>query len=126
MTDLASRAQTPPTGGQVCTLFAVDIAEFTRHDRDDDIRLYLHEELYRILEQAFDTSGIPWIGCFTEDRGDGALVVIPPSFGAKATLAPLLQRLRILIRRHNHVSRDAACIQLRAAIHIGPLEHDRH
>jgi class 3 adenylate cyclase len=126
MTYPASGTLTPPAGGQVCTLFAVDIAQFTRADRDDDIRLYLHEELYRILGQAFDASGIPWIDCFAEDRGDGALVVIPPNFGAKATLDPLPERLRTLIRRHNHVSRDAACIQLRAAVHMGPLEHDGH
>ena len=28
--------------------------------RDDDIRLYLHEELYQVLHKAFDASGIPW------------------------------------------------------------------
>jgi hypothetical protein len=56
-------------GGQVCGLFAVDIAEFTRPDRDDDVRRFMHEELYRILEQAFDGSGIPWSACFREDRG---------------------------------------------------------
>jgi len=28
--------------------------------------------------------------------------------------------------RHNHVSRDAAGIQPRAAAHIGPVEHDGH
>lgn len=126
MTYPASGTLTPPTGGQVCTLFTVDIAGFTRPDRDDDIRFYLHEQLYRILEQAFDASGVPWIDCFTEDRGDGALVVIPPSIGAKAVIDPLLDRLRSLIRRHNHVARDAASIQLRVAIHLGPVEHDRH
>ena len=47
-------------GGQVCAMFAADIAEFTRPDRDDDVRRFMHEELYRILEQAFDGSGIPW------------------------------------------------------------------
>ena len=110
----------------MCTLFAVDIAGFTRPDRDDDIRYYLHEQLYRILEQGFDASGIPWIGCFTEDRGDGALVVIPPGIAAKAVIDPLLDRLRTLIRRHNHVSRAAACMQLRVAIHLGPVDHDKH
>src|SRR6266700_6068164 len=50
----------PPSDGQVCTLFAVDIAGFTAPERDDDIRLYLHEELYKLLEKAFDGSGIPW------------------------------------------------------------------
>ena len=122
----AGRALVPPTGGQVCALFAADIAEFTRGDRDDDIRLHLHEELYRVLEQAFDASGIPWNACFTEDRGDGALVVIPPNIGAKAIIDPLPERLRTLIRRHNHVSRDAARIQLRVAAHMGPVDHDGH
>ena len=30
-------------------MFAVDIAGFTGPHRDDDIRLYLHEELYQVL-----------------------------------------------------------------------------
>ena len=107
-------------------MFAVDIAGFTRPDRDDDIRLFLHEELYRVLEQAFDGSGIPWNGCFREDRGDGALVVIPPGITAKAVIDPLPERLRSLIRRHNHVSCDAARIQLRVAAHLGPVDHDGH
>lgn len=126
VTHPASRTLTPPTGGQVCTLFAVDIAGFTRPDRDDDIRLYLHEVLYRVLEQAFDASGIPWNGCFTEDRGDGALIVIPPGIAAKAVIDPLPDKLRTLIRRHNHVSCDTARIQLRAAVHLGPVDHDGH
>ena len=39
---------------------------------------------------------------------------------------PLPERLRGLIRRHNHVFRDAAAIQLRTAVHIGPVDHDGH
>jgi len=122
----ASRAPAPPAGGQVCTLFAVDIAEFTRPDRDDDVRMFMREELYRILERAFDGSGIPWTACFREDRGDGALVVIPPGIAAKGIIDPLPERLRSLIRRHNHVSSAAAHIQLRVAAHLGPVDHDGH
>jgi hypothetical protein len=107
-------------------LFAVDIAGFTGPHRDDDIRLYLHEELYQVLHKAFDGSGIPWADCFCEDRGDGALIVVPPAVPCKGLIDPLPERLRSLIRRHNHVSRDAAGIQLRAAAHIGPVEHDGH
>jgi hypothetical protein len=110
----------------VCALFAVDIAGFTGPHRDDDIRLYLHEELYQVLHKAFDGSGIPWADCFCEDRGDGALIVVPPSIPSKGIIDPLPERLRGLIRRHNHVSGDAAGIQLRAAAHIGPVEHDGH
>jgi hypothetical protein len=116
----------PPSDGQVCTLFAVDIAGFTAPERDDDIRLYLHEELYKLLEKAFDGSGIPWNRCFREDRGDGVLTVIPPGNVCKNIIDPLPERLRGLIRRHNHVFCDAAAIQLRVAAHIGPVDHDGH
>ena len=68
----SAKTPAPPADGQVCALFAVDIAGFTGPHRDDDIRLYLHEELYQVLHKAFDGSGIPWADCFCEDRGDGA------------------------------------------------------
>ncbi len=44
----------------------------------------------------------------------------------KGIIDPLPERLRGLIRRHNHVSCPAAGIQLRAAAHIGPVGHDGH
>jgi hypothetical protein len=44
-------------------LLVVDIAEFTRPDRDDDVRMFMREELCRILERAFDGSGMPWTAC---------------------------------------------------------------
>ena len=115
-----------PADGQICTLFAVDIAGFTRQERDDDIRLYLHEKLYEFLQKAFDESGIPWAGCCCEDRGDGALVVIPPDIPGKGIIDPFPERLRALVRRHNHVSSEAARLQLRVAAHIGPVDHDGH
>jgi hypothetical protein len=40
----AVKPVTPPTGGQLCTMLAVDIAGFTKPHRDDEIRLYLHED----------------------------------------------------------------------------------
>jgi hypothetical protein len=124
MTRLAGRRLAPPTAGQVCAMVAVDMAEFTRPDRDDDHRMFMREELYRILEWAFNGSGIPWTGCFTEDRGDGVLVVVSPGIGATGIIDPLPERLRSLIRRHNHVSSAAARIQLRAAAHLGPAHYD--
>jgi hypothetical protein len=123
-----SLARTPalPAEGQICAVFAVDIAGFTRPDRDDDIRRYLHEKLYEFLQKAFDHSGVPWAQCFCEDRGDGALIVIPPEIPVKGLIDPLPERLRSLIRRHNHVSCAAADMQLRVAAHIGPVEYDGH
>jgi hypothetical protein len=122
----AGEPPSPPADGQMCTLVAVDIVGFTRPDRDDDIRRYLHEKLYRILQQAFDSSGIPWAGCSHEDRGDGVLIIVPPVFTCKGVIDPLPERFRSLIRLHNHVVRAEARIQLRVAAHIGPVDHDGH
>jgi hypothetical protein len=115
-----------PINGQICAIFAVDIVDFGRRDRDDDIRLYLREGLYRVLQKAFDDSGVPWAECYFEDRGDGALIVVPPEIPVKGLINPLPDELRRLVRRHNHVSCEAARLQLRAAVHIGPVEHDEH
>lgn len=109
---------------QMCSLFAVDIAGFTRPERDDDIQLYVHNALYDMLRTAFDGSGVPWPDCTQEDRGDGVLVVVPPTIAAAGLIDPLPERLRGLIRRHNRVSCEAARIQLRAAVHIGQVHHD--
>ena len=126
LTGPAEARPAAPADGQVCALFAVDIAGFTSPHRDDDIRLYLHEELYQVLHKAFDGSGIPWADCFCEDRGDGVLIVVPPGIPCKGLIDPLPERLRGLIWRHNHVTREAAGIQLRAAVHIGRVEYDGH
>ena len=115
-----------PTDGQMCAVFVVDIVGFTRPDRDDDIRRYLHEKLYEYLQTSFDSSRIPWQDCYSEDRGDGALIVVPPGISFKGLIHPLPERLRGHIRRHNHVSCESASIQLRAAAHIGPVEYDGH
>jgi hypothetical protein len=79
-----------------------------------------------MLEEAFDGSGIPWARCLHEDRGDGVLVVVPPGIASTGIIDPLPERLRSLIRGHNRISSDAAGIQLRAAAHIGPVDHDDH
>jgi hypothetical protein len=112
--------------GQVCSMFAVDIAGFTRAGRDSEIWLYLRRSLYYILQDAFEGSGLPWAECHHEDRGDGVLIVVPPHIPGYGIIDPLPERLRGLIRRHNRVSRESAQMQLRAAASIGPVDRDDH
>jgi hypothetical protein len=118
----------PITGepdGQVCGLFATDITGFTKAQRDDDIQVYMHQSLYEMLKVAFDRSDVPWSDCSHEDRGDGAIVVAPPTIPA-ARLIGIPDRLRALVRRHNRVSCEAAQIRLRTAVHLGLIHHDGH
>jgi hypothetical protein len=113
-------------GGQLCGLFAVDIAGFTDPRRDEHVQLYLREMIYRILERAFDGSGMPWHACHHEDRGDGALIIVPPAIPVDGLADPLPERLCGLVRVHNRLSAQDARIQLRAAAHIGKVYRDDH
>jgi hypothetical protein len=116
----------PGRGGHTCGLFAVDIADFTDPRRDEHVQLYLREMMYRILERAFDGSGVPWHACQHEDRGDGALVIVPPVIPVDGLADPLPERLCGLVRVHNRLSSQDARIQLRAAAHVGRVYRDDH
>lgn len=126
MTGLPCIPAARPASGQVCTILAFDIDGFTRPDRDEAIRIHLHRAFYEILADAFEGSGLPWHQCHHEDRGDGALVILPPGVPAQPVIDPFPERLRGLIRRHNRIMCDAARMQLRAAAHIGPVYGDAY
>jgi len=123
---LAPVTRTVSADGQLCSMFAVDIAGFNAAQRDDDIQMYIHGALYGMLETAFDRSQVPWRECVHEDRGDGVLIVIPPAISVADLVHPVPDKLLSLVRRHNRVSCDAARIQLRAAAHVGPVHYDGH
>lgn len=126
MTGLPCTHAVRSASGQVCTLLAFDIHGFTRPDRDEAIRIHLHRAFYEILAAALEGSGLPWHQCHHEDRGDGALVVLPPGVPAQPVIDPFPERLRGLIRRHNRIMCNAAQMQLRAAAHIGPVYGDAY
>jgi class 3 adenylate cyclase len=107
-----------------CVIFAVDVAGFTNHLRDDEIQHYMRESLYSILTRAFEASQLDWANCLHEDRGDGVLVIVPSGMRSTMVVDPLLERLRAGLRFHNRISTEAARIQLRVAIHAGPVFRD--
>jgi hypothetical protein len=116
----------PWFSGQVCAMLAVDIAEFTRADRDDEVQLHLRTSLYGILREALGGSGMPWDRCQHEDRGDGVVIIVPPGFPAQPIIDSLPERLRGLIRRHNRFSCESVRLQLRVAANIGPVYGDEN
>lgn len=124
MTQLPGHDATPRINGQFCAMLAVDIAEYTRRDRDDEMRRYLRRRLYEILSEALCGSGMPWDQCQREDRGDGALVIFPPDLAAQPIIDSFPEQLRNLIRRHNRFSCPPARMQLRVAAHVGPVYCD--
>jgi hypothetical protein len=105
-------------------IIGFDIAGFGQ--RDEHLQNHVREALYRLLEQAFAQAGLPWPeqGLW-EDRGDGALLIVP-MMAAEAVLDPLLRQLNAGLRRYNKVSSDPAQITLRMAVHSGFVQRDDH
>ena len=126
MTQPSGYDAAPWISGQMCPMLAVDIAEFTRADRDDEVQLQLRISFYGILREALGGSGMPWDQCQHEDRGDGVVVIVPPRLPAQPMIDSLPERLRCLIRRHNRFSCESVRMQLRVAANIGPVYGDEH
>ncbi len=107
-----------------CSIFVMDVAGFGDRRRNDSDRLAVRLALYDILRSAFEESGVPWAECYHEDRGDGVVIVVPPAIATARVVDPLLALLAAGLRQHNRRASDVVRIQLRAALHVGPVGHD--
>lgn len=110
----------PPTH---TSMAAVDICAFTRR-RYEDVQLHLRDRMYQTMADAFAMTGLPWAHCYREDRGDGMLVILPPSVVAEALLDPLVNHTSVLLRRDNRLASEAARLRLRLAVHVGDVHRD--
>jgi CRP-like cAMP-binding protein len=110
--------------GQNCSILFTDVTAFGDHERDDYDRQTVRRRMYEIIRDGFDRSGVSWAACHHEDRGDGTLVVVPPTIPTVSLVDPLLARLAAALGRHNRQSSDAVRIQLRVALNVGPVVSD--
>jgi CRP-like cAMP-binding protein len=110
--------------GQNCSIFLTDITAFSDSSRDDQDRIEIRGKMYRMLAEAFTDCCVPWHECYREDRGDGALIIIPPGTPTYAVVDAVVMPLAAALRLHNHHASDAVRIQLRVAIHVGPVTKD--
>lgn len=115
----------PQWSGLNCSIFLADIAAFGAQVRNDAHRQFLRDAMYSTLQRVFDSSGVPWHGCHHEDRGDGVLVVIPPSTPTSLLINPLPGGLSAALTEYNSHATEAARMQLRVALHVGPVMSDR-
>ena len=121
---LAAQWLRAPGGQLFCPVLYTDVAAFGDPDRKEGDRIRVRAELYDVLQAAFDASGVPWASCYHEDRGDGAVIVVPPLFPPIFAVDPLIPELAHRLRQYNHQAGDVVRIQLRAALHIGPVGMD--
>lgn len=114
----------PPWTGQNCSICLTDITAYSNSSRRDEDRRLLRQAMYRMLEDAFNDSGVSWRSCYWEDRGDGALIIVPPSIPTSAVVDAVVVRLAAALRQHNRRVNAATRISLRVATHVGPVTAD--
>jgi hypothetical protein len=105
-------------------LLVVDIENST--SRRDPVKARLRQVLYRILDEALHTSGIPPL--YRDplvDRGDGALVLIRPAdhLPKSSLFINLIPTLEYLVDKHNEDC-PRLSLRLRIAVHAGEIHHD--
>lgn len=107
-----------------CVIFACDIVGFGT--RPDEVQEELRKVMYSALEQGFAVSGLPLDLCYREDRGDGAIVVLPPGRDPAFLVHPLPDHLRKTLRAHNRLAVELAQLRLRISLHEGQLASDEN
>ena len=107
-----------------CSIVFTDVAGFSDPVRTDGDRDVVRAAMYEILRSAFEASGVPWAACYREDRGDGAVIVVPPTISTHRVVDPLMPELADRLRQYNRRASEVVRIQLRVALHVGPVGKD--
>jgi hypothetical protein len=109
-----------------CTLVAADVVGFGGQRRSRQIQTYIRDCLYKLVENALRDSGVEFTRCYSEDRGDGLVVAVPPEVPTDRLIHPFAEYLRAGLRLHNLVSSDLAQLRLRLAVHGAQAWADTH
>ena len=104
----------------------VDVERFGDPARTNLNQLAIREGLYEALPEAFAESGIGWDSCVSEDRGDGALILVPPEVPKTRLVTSLPGVLAAAVSRHNAGCSVPERMRLRVALHAGEVYRDAH
>ena len=105
-------------------IVVVDAESFTHPARTNTDLMAVRAGIYKILRNALDGAGIPWADCESQDRGDGAIVLISPIYPKLRLFCPLPTLLRGEILKYNAGTAPTSWIGLRVAVHAGEVSED--
>ncbi|EMD26394.1 VMAP-C domain-containing protein [Amycolatopsis azurea] len=113
-----------PTQALDRTIVVVDVVGFTAPDRNSLDRLAVRQGMYEVLKTAFAESGVDFDSCACEDRGDGALVLLPPGTTKSLVADRMPDRMLVALRRYNHTRTPQARMLLRVSVNSGEVLYD--
>lgn len=107
------------------TILGVDVEGYgSRRANLDQLRV--RDGLYSCLRVAFAKSEIPWDACYYEDRGDGAVFLIPPQIPKEFLVTRFVQEFCAALRRHDDKDESGAGIRARVVLHAGEVHRDSY
>ncbi|WP_410670994.1 hypothetical protein [Amycolatopsis sp. cmx-4-68] len=106
------------------TIVVVDVVGFTAPDRHLPDRLAVRQGMYEVLKTAFTECDVDFGSCVTEDRGDGALVILPKNTAKSVVADRLPERIVVALRRYNWTRTPQAQIRLRMSLNSGDVVDD--
>lgn len=115
---------TQPTPTLYRTIVVVDVAGFTAPDRSLPDRLAVRQGMYEVLKTAFAESDVDFDSCATEDRGDGALILLPSGTPKSVVADRMPDRVAVALRRYNWTRTSQAQIRLRVSLNSGDVLND--
>ena len=104
----------------------VDVERFGDPARTNLNQLAVRDGLYKALIHAFGMSGMVWDRCVSEDRGDGALILVPPEVPKIYLVTSLPSMLAAAVSRNNARCTTPERMRLRVALNAGEVYRDAH
>lgn len=106
------------------SILVFDVEGFGDAHRNASDQLAVRAAFYRVLEDATTAVRVPLTACTCEDRGDGAIVLVPPEVSKVVLLDPLLPSLSAALAEHNRTVPLPQRFRLRVALHAGEVSRD--
>jgi class 3 adenylate cyclase len=103
-----------------------DVEGFGSQARTNVHQWAVRRELYELLERTFRRSGVDWASCDREDRGDGALILVPPTISKVNLVDSLPAEMVGALEEHNRTHCPEEQIRLRMSVHAGEVLYDEH
>ncbi|OKJ95655.1 ATP-binding protein [Amycolatopsis sp. CB00013] len=108
------------------TIVVLDVEGFGARARTNLHQRAIRDGLYKVARRAFDAAGVPWNGCYHEDRGDAIFVLAPAETDKSRFVERLPPLLVTELRVHNDTHVILERIRLRMALHAGEVHYDSH
>lgn len=105
-------------------IMVLDLEAFST--RSDPLQQSLRAAMYDLVGTAFKEAGIDQRDVAMEDRGDGVLMLVPPTVSPVRLAGPMVRALDDGLREKAHGHSAAHSLRMRVALHQGLAVRDPH